>query len=49
LSPTGDPALLEQLSLIAKERRTLEAEAFALGERIYRDKPKKFRRRMSLK
>ncbi len=49
LSPGGDPALLHQLSLIAKERRALEAEAFALGARIYRDKPKKFRRRMRLK
>jgi CHAD domain-containing protein len=49
LSPAGDPALLHQLSLIAKERRALEAEAFALGARIYRDKPKKFRRRMRLK
>jgi CHAD domain-containing protein len=48
LSPGGDPALLHQLSLIAKERRALEAEAFALGARIYRDKPKKFRRRMRL-
>jgi CHAD domain-containing protein len=48
LSPGGDPALLQQLALIAKERRTLEAEAFALGARIYRDKPKKFRRRMRL-
>jgi CHAD domain-containing protein len=49
LSPGGDPALLQQLSLIAKERRALEAEAFALGARIYSDKPKKFRRRMPLK
>lgn len=49
LSPGGDPALLHQLSLIAKERRALEAEAFALGARIYRYKPKKFRRRMRLK
>ena len=48
LSPGGDPALLQQLALIAKERRALEAEAFALGARIYRDKPKKFRRRMRL-
>lgn len=49
LSPGGDPALLHQLSLIAKERRALEAEAFALGARIYRDKPKRFRRQMRLK
>lgn len=48
LSPAGDPALMHQLSLIAKERRALEAEAFALGARIYRDKPKRFRRRMRL-
>jgi CHAD domain-containing protein len=48
LSPGGDPALMQQLALIAKERRALESEAFALGARIYRDKPKKFRRRMRL-
>lgn len=49
LSPTGDPALMQQLSLIAKQRRVLEGRAFALGARIYKAKPKTFRRRMRLK
>ena len=48
LSPTGDPALMQQLSLIAKQRRALEAEAFALGASIYKAKPRRFRRRMQL-
>jgi CHAD domain-containing protein len=48
LSPTGDPALMQQLSLIAKRRRALEAEAFTLGNRLYRGPPKKFRKRMRL-
>jgi len=48
LSPTGDPALMQQLALIAKRRRALEAEAFALGNRLYREKPKRFRKRMRL-
>jgi CHAD domain-containing protein len=49
LSPEGDPALMQQLSLIARRRRALEAEAFALGARLYRQKPKAFRRRLRLK
>lgn len=48
LSPDGDPALMRQLSLIAKERRSLEAEAFELGAQIYRQKLKKYGRRMRL-
>jgi CHAD domain-containing protein len=48
LSPTGDPALMQQLSLIAKQRRVLEADAFALGNRLYRKKLKKFRRGVRL-
>jgi CHAD domain-containing protein len=48
LSPTGDPALMQQLSLIAKRRRALEAEAFTLGNRLYRKPPKEFRKRMRL-
>jgi hypothetical protein len=39
---------MEQLGLIARRRRALEAEAFILGTRLYRQKPKKFRRRMAL-
>lgn len=49
LSPTGDPALMQQLSLIAKQRRVLEGRAFALGARLYKTKPKAFRRRIWLK
>ena len=36
LSPTGDLALMAQLSLIADRRRELEAEAFELGARHLR-------------
>jgi len=46
LSPTGDPALMQQLSLIAKRRRALEAEAFSIGNRLYHKKPKRFRKSM---
>ena len=49
LSPTGDPALMRQLSLIARERRSLESESFALGAALYKRKPKKFARKISLK
>lgn len=49
LSPTGDPALMRQLALIAKRRNALEAEAFALGDRIYATKPKAFARKLKLK
>jgi len=48
LSPEGDPALMQQLSLIARQRVALEAEAFALGAKLYRQKPKKFRRQLRL-
>lgn len=48
LSPEGDPALMQQLSLIARQRRVLESEAFVLGARLYRQKPKKFRRQLQL-
>jgi CHAD domain-containing protein len=48
LAPQHDPALGLQLSVIAGERRKLEAEAIALGDEIYRDKPKEFARRMRL-
>jgi hypothetical protein len=49
LSPEGDPALMQQLSLIADQRLVLESEAFALGARLYRQKPKKFRRQLHLR
>ena len=42
LSPTGDPALMAQLALIADRRRELEAEAFELGDGIYGESPKDF-------
>jgi len=42
LSPTGDISLMAQLSLIARQRNTLEAEAFALGAELYRRKPDAF-------
>jgi len=48
LSPTADQALMRQLSVIAEERRTLEAEAFKLGEKIYRRTPRAFARRIRL-
>lgn len=48
LAPEHDPALGLQLSVIAGERRKLEAEAIALGKDIYRDKPREFARRMRL-
>lgn len=49
LSPTGDPALMRQLALIAKRRNALEAEAFALGARLYETKPKAFASKLKLK
>lgn len=49
LSPEGDPALMQKLSLIAEQRLVLESEAFALGARLYRQKPKKFRRHIRLR
>lgn len=49
LSPAGDPALMRQLALIAKRRHALEAEAFALGARLYAKKPKAFAEKLVLK
>lgn len=46
LSPTGDFSLMSQLSLIAKRRNALEAEAFALGDKLYRRKPGRFMGRL---
>ena len=48
LSPTGDPALMRQLSIIAGQRRKLEAEAFAIGAKVFRQRPKRFARRIRL-
>lgn len=45
LAPDADHSLMRQLSMIARERQALEKEAFALGERIYRRKPKAFARK----
>jgi hypothetical protein len=39
---------MAQLSLIAKRRNALEAEAFDLGARLYRRKPDNFAARVKL-
>ena len=49
LSPTGDPQLMSQLGVIAQHRNALEADAFALGHRLYRRKPEEFSRRFKLR
>jgi len=46
--PTADPALMQQLALIAKRRRALEAEALIAGADLYTRRPKAFRRQVSL-
>jgi CHAD domain-containing protein len=48
LSPEGDPALMSQLAIIAERRRALEAQASAVGRRIYRRKLRDFARRLHL-
>jgi hypothetical protein len=48
VQPTADPALMAQLALIAQRRRALEAEAFQLGARLYRKRPRAFRERVEL-
>jgi CHAD domain-containing protein len=48
LSPEPDPGLMRHLSLIARERRRLEEEAFRLGERLYRRRPTKQARRFKI-
>ncbi len=45
LSPDADHSLMRQLSMIAKERQSLEKEAFTIGKRVYRLKPKAFARK----
>lgn len=47
LSPEGDPALMRQLSIIAEHRLALESKAFALGAKLYKKKPKKFREQVT--
>jgi CHAD domain-containing protein len=49
LAPDADHSLMRQLSMIAKERQSLEKEAFMLGERIYRRKPRAFASEARLK
>jgi CHAD domain-containing protein len=49
LSPASDPALMQQLAVIARQRRALEAEAFALGAHLCRYRPKEFQRKLPLK
>lgn len=44
LSLPADPALMRQLAVIARERRRLERDAFALGERLYGAKKRRFAR-----
>ncbi len=39
---------MRQLALIARRRNGLEAEAFALGARLYSRKPKAFAERLRL-
>ena len=46
LSPTGDVSLMGQLSLIARRRNALEAEAFDLGAKIYKHPPAGFMERL---
>jgi CHAD domain-containing protein len=48
LSPEPDPGLMRHLALIARERQRLEEEAFRLGTKLYRHKPKKQARRLKL-
>jgi CHAD domain-containing protein len=49
LSPTGDPKLMSQLGVIARQRNALEAEAFALAKRVYVRRPKAFARRFKVR
>jgi CHAD domain-containing protein len=48
LSPDPDPGLMRHLSLIARERRRLEEEAFRLGAALYGRKPRKQARRLRI-
>jgi CHAD domain-containing protein len=46
--PSGEPTLTRRFALIARKRRALEAEAFALGDRFYGKSPKRFARRLNI-
>jgi len=48
LSPEANHSLMRQLSMIAAERHALESEAFAIGRKIYKRKPKAFARKARL-
>lgn len=49
LSLTGDPKLMSQLGVIARRRNALEAEAFALGRRLFAHRPKAFARKFAVR
>jgi CHAD domain-containing protein len=49
LSPAADPNLMGQLAAIARRRNAIEAETFALGQRIYKRKPKAFARKYKMR
>ena len=49
LAPDADHQLMNRLAVISQERHLLEAEAFALGGRVYRRRPKAFARRMKVR
>jgi CHAD domain-containing protein len=49
LSPAGDPKLMSQLGVIARQRNALEAKAFGLGQRLFVRKPKAFARRFRVR
>jgi hypothetical protein len=46
LSPRADPSLMRQLQAIANRRRDLEAEAFALGAKVYAKSVRRFQRQI---
>lgn len=48
LMPSADLSLMSQLSAISTRRQRLEADAFALGEKIYRRKADAFARKFTL-
>ncbi|MCB1487879.1 MAG: CHAD domain-containing protein [Bauldia sp.] len=48
LSPEANHSLMRQLSMIAAERHALESEAFAIGRKVYKRKPKAFARKARL-
>lgn len=46
--PSSEPTLTRRFALIARKRRALEAEAFALGDRFYGKSRKRFARRLNI-